>query len=137
MVGFFHEDTGLTQIIWPDLNAEALTAALPEAEHIYTYNGNNFDIQVIRHHLGLDLLEYYTSRDLMYDCWRRGLKGGLKAVEQQLGIRREQPPLDNYQIQECWTRWKHKQDEEALAVLLKYNEEDVMNLVKLRELLAV
>jgi hypothetical protein len=73
----------------------------------------------------------------MYDCWKHGLKGGLKAVERQLGIEREQPPLGNYQIQECWTRWKHKQDEQALSVLLKYNEEDVMNLVRLREILGV
>ncbi len=137
VVGFFHQDTGLVQMIWPDLTAETLAKALPEARRIFTYNGNNFDISVIRNHLGLDLLDRYKSRDLMFDCWKNGLKGGLKAVERQLGIEREQPPLSNHEIQKCWTHWKHKQDGEALACLLKYNEEDVMNLVKIRELLGV
>lgn len=73
----------------------------------------------------------------MYDCWQRGLKGGLKAVERRLGIERTEPPLSNSQIQQCWTRWKHKQDDEALRRLLKYNEEDVMNLVSLREKLGL
>lgn len=137
VVGFYHESTGLRQLLWPDLTADSLAEALPEAERIYTYNGNNFDISVIRNHLGLDLLDFYKSRDLMYDCWSHGLKGGLKAVERRLGIPREQPPLSNYEIQHCWTRWKHHGDEEALEVLLKYNEEDVMNLVALRRKLGV
>lgn len=137
VVGFYHKDTGLQQLLWPDLTAESLDAALPDAERIYTFNGNSFDLKVIRSHLGLDLLERYKSRDLMFDCWSQGLKGGLKKVEQILGIPREQPPLSNYEIQRCWTHWKHKGDEEALKVLLKYNEEDVMNLVELRAKLGV
>jgi hypothetical protein len=137
VVGFFHEDTGLVQHIWPELTAEGLADVLPDAERIYTYNGNNFDLKVMRQHLGIDLLERYKSRDLMYDCWSNNLKGGLKAVEEQLGIGREVKPLSNTEIQQCWTRWKHHQDEAALKRLLKYNEEDVMNLVRLRELLGI
>ena len=137
VVGFYHEDTGLVQILWPDLTAESLAAALPKAERVYTFNGNNFDISVIRNQLGLDLLDYYKSRDLMYDCWKQGLKGGLKKVEQVLGIQREQPPLSNYEIQRCWTRWKHHDAKLALEMLLKYNEDDVMNLLELRRKLRV
>lgn len=145
VVGFYHESTGLVQMLWPDITAETLTDALPDAERIYTFNGNNFDLKVIEQQLGLHLLGRYKSRDLMYDCWAEGrkdcwplnLKGGLKSVEQQLGIIRTQPPLSNYEIQDCWTRWKHKGDEAALRVLLKYNEEDVMNLVRLREKLGI
>jgi len=133
VVGFYHEQTGLQQLLWPDLTPESLSAALPDAERIYTFNGNSFDLKVISRHLGLDLLDRYKSRDLMYDCRSHGLKGGLKAVERMLGIRRVQPPLSNYEIQNCWSRWKHKGDDKALAVLLKYNEEDVMNLVVLRD----
>ena len=137
VVGFFHKSTGLRQLIWPDLSGESLAAELPEAGRIYTFNGNSFDLKVIRQKLGLDLLDRYKSRDLMYDCWSNGLKGGLKAVERRLGIVRSQAPLSNNEIQRCWTRWKHKQDEDALRCLLKYNEEDVMNLVILREKLGI
>lgn len=135
VVGFYHEETGLVQMLWPDITTETLDATLPDADRIYTFNGNNFDLKVIRQFHGINLLDRYNSRDLMYDCWKHGLKGGLKVVEQNLGIQRTQPPLDNYEIQRCWSRWKHKGDEEALKVLLKYNEEDVMNLVRLREIL--
>ena len=112
-------------------------AARSGAERIYTFNGNNFDLKVIQQFHGINLLDRYKSRDLMYDCWRHGLKGGLKVVEQKLDIQRMQPPLDNYEIQRCWSRWKHHGDEEALKTLLKYNEEDVMNLVHLRERLGI
>ena len=131
VVGFYHEQTGLAQMIWPDITKDSLLDVLPKADHVYTYNGNNFDLPVIRHQLGLDLHDHYKSRDLMYACWREGLKGGLKAVERQLGISRTEH-LDNWDIQRCWTAWKHKGDDEALKRLLKYNEEDVMNLVEVK-----
>ncbi len=124
-------------MIWPDLSRETLVAELPAAERIFTYNGNGFDLKIIRSQLGLNLLDRYKSCDLMYDCWSKGLKGGLKAVERRLGIGRAHEPLSNYEIQNCWSRWKHYQDEEALRRLLAYNEDDVMNLVKLRERLGV
>lgn len=137
VVGFYHEDTGLVQLLWPDITAESLLESLPPAERIFTFNGNSFDLTVIRQQLELNLMDKYQSHDLMYDCWSRGLRGGLKAVERRLGIARSHQPLSNYQIQHCWSRWKHNQDEEALRVLLKYNEEDVMNLIHLRKHLGV
>jgi len=137
VVGFYHQQTGLRQLLWPDIDAESLVEALPPAEDIYTYNGNSFDLKVIEQELGLNLSESFHSCDLMYACWSQGLKGGLKSVECQLGIARTQPPLNNYEIQHCWTRWKHHGDQEALARLLKYNEEDVMNLMELRKRLGI
>lgn len=137
VAGFYHEDTGFTQLIWPELDAESLAAALPKADRVYTFNGNGFDLKIIHQQLGLNLLDSYKSRDLMYDCRSKGLTGGLKAVERRLGIGRSQPPLTNSEIQYCWSRWKHKGDQEALNRLLKYNEEDVMNLVELRRCLGV
>lgn len=100
-VGFYHEETGLVQMLWPEITVETLDEALPEAERIYTFNGNNFDLKVITQFHGINLLDRYKSRDLMYDCW------------------------------------KHHGDEGALMTLLKYNEEDVMNLIHLRERLSI
>ncbi len=137
VVGFFHKETGLRQIIWPHLSGAALKAALPAAERIFTYNGEGFDLKVIRRQLGLNLLDYYKSHDLMFDCWSKGLKGGLKAVEHRLGIGRAVEPLSNRELQRCWTLWKHRQNEAALKHLLAYNGDDVMNLVALRERLEV
>ena len=137
IVGFYHEETGLRQLIWPDIDADSLTEALPPARCIYSYNGDNFDLPMIRSELGLDLRESYISRDLMRDCRLNGLRGGLKSVEQKLGIVRSQTPLENMEIQDCWSRWKHRNDDDALARLLKYNEDDVMNLIELRRKLGI
>lgn len=139
VVGFFHEKTGLVQMIWPDITAESLEAALPDAKFIYTFNGNNFDLKVIEQFHGINLLDRYESCDLLCACRndrrKSELKGGLKAVERYFEIPREQAPLNNIEIQRCWSRWKHHGDKDALRTLLKYNEEDVMNLITLRRIL--
>lgn len=68
----------------------------------------------------------------MYDCWRRGLYGGLKAVERQLGIPRSLPHLDGRDAMRLWAAYVDRGEEEALELLLRYNREDVENLDLLR-----
>ncbi len=76
-----------------------------------------------------------VSHDLMYDCWRRGLYGGLKRVEEQLGILRRTQGIDGIEAMRLWHRYETYRDEEALKVLLEYNREDVVNLKLLDETL--
>ena len=71
--------------------------------------------------------------DLMYDCWRCNLKGGFKAVEQQLGIPRQLAGISGFDAVLLWRQYVNYDDRSALATLLKYNEEDVVNLKMLRE----
>jgi len=73
----------------------------------------------------------------MYDCWRRDLKGGLKAVELRLGITRGLPDVNGYMAVKLWWNYVNDNDMESLRVLLEYNREDVMNLHVLRERLGV
>lgn len=75
--------------------------------------------------------------DLMYDCWRCNLKGGFKAVEQQLGIPRQLQGINGWDAVLLWQRYRNYGDGKALATLLKYNEEDVVNLKVLREKLSI
>jgi len=69
----------------------------------------------------------------MYDCWRNNLYGGFKAVERQLGIERQLRDINGYQAVILWWRYVNNYDEDALAILLEYNKEDVLNLKTLKE----
>jgi hypothetical protein len=88
-------------------------------------------------HPGVALEEVSDHHDLMYDCWRYNLKGGLKVVEQRLGITRQLRGIDGSDAVELWWRYQNHRDRKALRLLLQYNKEDVMNLKVLRRRLGV
>jgi len=69
----------------------------------------------------------------MYDCWRSNLYGGFKVVERQLGIQRRLEDMNGYKAVRLWWRYVNDYDEDALATLLEYNKEDVLNLKTLKE----
>ncbi|MDV2494687.1 MAG: ribonuclease H-like domain-containing protein [bacterium] len=132
VVGLWRPHGGLSQWVSPDIDSVELLEALSGAQALYTYNGHRFDLPVIHRRLGLNLRRLFASRDLMYDCWRRGLYGGLKAVERQLGIPRSLPHLDGRDAMRLWAAYVDRGEEEALELLLRYNREDIENLDLLR-----
>ena len=123
----------MIQLVGGDVTDENLLNALEDVGTIYTYNGSRFDLPFIDSRVRVDISASYHHHDLMYDCWRRNLYGGLKAVEQQLGIGRELQGVDGFQAVMLWWRYINDGDKDALRTLLKYNEEDVKNLKTLRE----
>lgn len=58
-------------------------------------------------------------------------------VEQQLGIPRQLQGISGWDAVMLWQRYRDYGDQDALALLLQYNKEDVMNLKVLRERLGV
>ena len=116
-----------------EITAANLLEALAGVAVIYTYNGSRFDLPFIDHALGINLAERFRHRDLMYDCWRKNLYGGFKAVERQLGIERELTEVNGLEAVRLWWRYTDCFDLEALDRLLKYNREDVLNLKALKE----
>jgi uncharacterized protein YprB with RNaseH-like and TPR domain len=84
----------------------------------------------------VDLARHYWHHDLMYDCWRNNLYGGLKSVERQLGIERRLKGIDGLGAIRLWWKYRNDDDRDALNTLLTYNSEDLINLKRLRELLA-
>ena len=130
-------DERLIQLVGDDINDVNLVDALAGVETIYTYNGSRFDIPFIDSHVKVDISADYHHHDLMYDCWRANLYGGLKAVEQQLGIARELQGVGGFEAVMLWWRYINDSNQDALKTLLKYNEEDIKNLKVLREKLKV
>jgi len=126
-------DGRLVQLVGGEVTVYNLLKTVDGVSTIYTYNGSRFDLPFIHGSLGIDLRTCAVHHDLMYDCWRCNLKGGFKAVEQQLGIPRRLEGITGFDAVLLWQRYQDYGDQQALATLLKYNEEDVMNLKVLRE----
>ncbi|MFH1651484.1 MAG: ribonuclease H-like domain-containing protein [Chloroflexota bacterium] len=127
------EDTKVTQLVGRDITGASLMEALEGVSTLYTYNGSRFDLPFLVGCLGVDLDRMFPHRDLMYDCWRRRLFGGLKSVERQLGIPRRLADMNGFEAVRLWWRYVDSFDLDALNRLLEYNKEDVVNLQVLKE----
>ena len=114
VIGVYREDTGVRQLIGNDITPSQLLGTLHGVDVIYTYNGSRFDLPIIARQTGVILSEKFKSHDLMYDCWKKNLYGGLKWVERALGIRRILNDIDGYQAMELWEKYFWFKDKEAL-----------------------
>lgn len=131
VIGIFTPPKRVIQLVGEDANWTNLWNALEGVTQILTYNGARFDLPVIRQAVKLDLNRYFQCRDLMHECWKRNLSGGLKKVEEKLGIERLTRGIDGIEAMRLWERFRRYGDEEALQSLLEYNREDVVNLYHL------
>lgn len=127
----------VVQLVGREVTRQNLLSALEDVHTIYTYNGKRFDLPFINDYLDIDLTAHCRHHDLMYDCWRCNLRGGFKAVEQQLGIPRKLKGVGGYEAVLLWWQYVNHDDRRALKRLLRYNQEDVVNLKALRERLPV
>jgi len=140
VIGIYLVDSSggrLVQLVGEAATSDNLLEALEGVDTIYTYNGSRFDIPFIRTLLEVDLDAIFHHHDLMYDCWMNNLYGGFKAVERQLGIGRKLQGINGLEAIRLWWRYRENGDDEALALLLEYNREDVVNLEALRKILWV
>jgi hypothetical protein len=139
VIGIYKENGSndeVIQMVGDEISRSKLVDALENTSMLYTYNGSRFDLPFINTKLGLDLTEHCNHEDLMYACWKQKLKGGLKSVERQLGIERELTDVNGLMAIQLWYEYVNHGNEASLDKLLKYNEEDVVNLRTLRERLS-
>ena len=140
VIGVYLADGGrfrFVQLVDEEVTRDNLLEALRGVDVIYTYNGSRFDLPFIDWALGVDLSRNFKHHDLMLDCWKCNLYGGFKAVEVQLGINRQLRNIHGADAVRLWWRYQNDNDRDALAILLKYNEEDVVNLKALKEKLGI
>lgn len=130
-------DCQVGQLVGERIDADGVLSLLEGADEVYTYNGSRFDLPFIHRKLGLDLKTSFRHTDLMYDCWRQHLKGGLKVVEARLGIPRRLTEIDGFMAVRLWWDYVNNANTQALRTLLEYNREDVVNLHILRDRLGV
>jgi uncharacterized protein YprB with RNaseH-like and TPR domain len=114
-------------------NLRDLPEALAEVDALVTFNGTQFDLPVLRAYFP-DLPVPPLHLDLRFILARLGYRGGLKRIEPLFGITRapEVAGLNGFDAVLLWER-SQRGDLTARDLLLKYNEEDVLNLEVLME----
>ncbi|NJN19557.1 MAG: ribonuclease H-like domain-containing protein [Oscillochloris sp.] len=135
VIGIYRPDCGGIQLVGGGVSDLNLYEALAEVTTIVTFNGSSFDLPHIKRRLMADLRAEFAHRDLLHDCRRLGLRGGLKVVEQRLGIARTSAGLSGRDAPLLWDRYEQHGDKTALDTLLVYNYEDVYNLALLEAIL--
>ena len=132
VLGFRSGATGLVQLVGGEIDRRRVARALPKGGRLFTFNGHSFDAPCIKRQLGLDLRAQYESFDLRWVCYHAGLRGGQKAIERRLGIRRALEGLNGWHAITLWERHREG-DSEALDTLKRYNAEDLQGLVEIKE----
>lgn len=100
---------------------------------IVSFNGRCFDVpfiqakfpQVDMNHFHIDLR--FAMKDI-------GFSGGLKRIEKEVGITRDDSlqEVDGYEAVRLWKRYQ-RGDQDALQLLLEYNKADIENLQTLMD----
>jgi Predicted exonuclease len=117
-----------------DLTATRVEQLLNEAPLIASFNGVQFDVPFLEDSLGITIETPHL--DLRYPCSRLGLKGGLKRIEQSLGISRGSSGVDGRDAIRLWRMYDRRGDGEALDRLIAYNQDDTENLQLLADVVA-
>ena len=91
---------------------------------LVTFNGRHFDEKFVIKDFGVE--QHSNHRDVMYDGWKQGHRGGLKKVALICGLPR--PPeisgMDGRSAITLWELWKSG-NSDALQLLSLYNAWDV------------
>ena len=109
-------------------NLHEFPEAMAEVAMIVTFFGTGFDIPFLKKEfVGLQFPQMHV--DLCYHFRRLGMKGGLKSIENQLGIFRSNATtgLNGMDAVRLW----HEAElgrEKSLETLLAYNADDVRNM---------
>lgn len=112
-----------------DLTLENLQRELDRYKFLITFYGAGFDIPfLLRSFRGLRFS--IPHFDLCFGGKRIGLEGGLKKLEADLGIEREEEVqgLNGYDAVRLWEHAR-RGSLEALNLLVQYNREDTVNLM--------
>jgi uncharacterized protein len=116
-----------------NLSPEHLMEALSGYKYLITFYGSIFDIPfLLRSMPGLNFdIPHF---DICFGARKTGFKGGLKSLEADLGIRRDESVqgMNGYDAVILW-EYARQGDSKALELLKIYNKEDTVNLLKIAE----
>jgi uncharacterized protein YprB with RNaseH-like and TPR domain len=108
-----------------------LDKAVDEIENyplIVTFNGMLFDMPLIRARFKYNLFNHIHV-DLRFPLRALGFRGGLKKIEQDMGIERTERTtgMSGWDAVRLWYEYQSG-NEGSLEILLEYNREDIVNL---------
>ncbi|MBS3117812.1 ribonuclease H-like domain-containing protein [Candidatus Woesearchaeota archaeon] len=123
MVGIYDGEKTKTWVKGINWDMSKIAKELSKAKVLVTFNGSAFDLPKLRSEGVVFDGPHY---DLKGACQRIRLKGGLKEIEKKLNLKRPEHLYGN--PVELWKAMHASNDGEYFELLLKYNEEDVINL---------
>ncbi len=116
---------------WPFISGEKqerFQDRLKNADLLVTFNGTLFDLPVLEYRFPGFRCDA-AHLDLLHICRKAELRGGLKRIEQTLGIHRPEAVagMDGYEAVKLWKAYLDG-NQRALELLVQYNREDTRNL---------
>jgi uncharacterized protein len=135
VVGLYRNGRMESLVRGENLTEDRLHEVLEQTDLLVTFFGSVFDIPYLQ--VAFPRLNFNKPHfDLCFAARRLGLQGGLKFIERELQIHRENAieGLDGWDAVRLWQRWRGGEDA-ALDLLLRYNAADARNLEPLAELL--
>ncbi|MGA1866203.1 MAG: ribonuclease H-like domain-containing protein [Thermoplasmatota archaeon] len=117
-----------------NLDTDGITGLFREASLIVTFNGASFDLPMLEAQFP-GSVPCIPHLDLRFLASRCGFRGGLKSVEQQMGIGRPEDVrgMSGEDAVRLWRMYERDFNRNALKLLLKYNMEDIINLSPIAE----
>ena len=135
VVGIYGKGMMTTLIQGETLSAERLQAELASYDLIVTFFGSGFDLPYLKAKYPNLVLDH-PHIDLCFAARRLGLKGGLKAIEAEVGCYRPDSleGLTGWDAVRLWEEWQLGQSASG-DLLIQYNEADCKNLEPLADLI--
>ncbi|MFH1399567.1 MAG: ribonuclease H-like domain-containing protein [Candidatus Woesearchaeota archaeon] len=135
MVTIFDGIETKTMVEGINLDFKILKKELQRYKMVVSFNGLTFDQPFLEKQYP-GLFPKLPHFDLKTGCGRLGLKGGLKEVERQLGIKRQNRVVEEMyggDAIKLWRMWRGSGDDCYLKLLVEYNEEDAVNLKRIAD----
>ena len=135
VIGLYDGIDTKTMVKGINLNPAALKNELKKNKLIVTFNGSSFDLPYLNKKFP-GLIPDIPHIDVRHLCNKAGLKGGLKEIEKQIGITRNNVIVERMYGGDpikLWRMFRATGDKYYLDLLVEYNEEDVINLKKIAE----
>ena len=129
-VSFHQAGETETLVAGDDLTADALRTTVGDADLLVSFNGKRFDVPFLEANFDVRLDQPHL--DLLYTCRKLDLSGGLKQIEQDIGIERDRPDISGRDAVRLWHEHERGQDG-SLETLVSYNREDAVNLKTLAD----
>ena len=134
VVGMYDGNDTKIMVKGVNLDGNKLKEELARYKLLVTFNGSSFDLPVLE--------KYYPGcipdvphLDLRHACRKLNLVGGLKKIEKELGIKRgdDVQNMDGSEAVYLWNMWRSTGEQKYIDLLVKYNEEDIINLKPIAE----